>query len=203
MSVVIAFVLSGRSCGSPNDAIRTDSEAQQVLAEAQSLSEGPWTAWLDHRALEPVERENIARAAAMWKRLADYKPRSLAFAYGAGMSWLVVDEFAKAEPLLRQAVANAPQTLNPDTRQLLADTYYALSRTQLSLKKPQEAIDSASQAIKLQPRLPDYFWARASAYAEQREMAKAEADLRNALKLDPQHAKSQALLRFLESARNA
>jgi len=81
-------------------------------------------------------------------------------------------------------------TLVPESEEALL----SLAFTATTDGKTDVALDAASKLVALNPTAPDYWVTRAAAHLRASEWAKAEADLREALKLQPLAPRTRVLL---------
>lgn len=151
---------------------------------------------------DPITEEirlDAIRAAEIYQKLADYNKGRYAPPLGAGVCYRVIGEYDRARALLLEAMRRMPAKPTVDDTLALADIHYNLSRCYMASRDYKRALSEADLAVTLQPRVADYYWARASAQAEMKDTQSALSNLEAALKIDPNHRLSLALLKFLGS----
>ncbi len=169
----------------------------QMLVRARDLGAPAIEADENGDPISDDDRVNAIRAAEIYQKLADYNKSRYAPPLGAGVCYRVIGEFDRARALLLEALRRMPTTVSGDDVLALADIHFNLSRCYMASKDLQRALAEANLAVTLQPRVPDYYWARASAQVELKDFSEARKNLEFALKLEPEHRLSKALLKFL------
>ncbi len=141
-------------------ALGKKEEAGKALARAKSIA-----------AADAVSRSAAAVSPGAAAATAPGSPDPV-------LSLIEKGEFVKALSTVREQVKANPKALGPRALEV---------RILLLLKRPEEALKAAQAMVDLEPGSPDSVYARAACQMALEKLPEAEADLRQALKVQPRY----------------
>lgn len=179
--------------------IRNQATYQRVLDEAERLSRGPIERYDQDQELTEAERRDLREARLKFQGLIGFQPEVFALHFGLAKVEQALGEHAVAVPSFQQAVLLAPAVGPEAIRQTVAEAHGQTARSLIFLGEYSAAAEAAKAALDLYPEHPDYLHFLASAAVELGDPSYARELLEEALAIDPNHARSQRLLRFLDT----
>jgi tetratricopeptide (TPR) repeat protein len=184
--------------------IRSDSEYQDILVRARSLSEKPLVAFDAGQPLSNDELQNVRESAKLFEELSLYRPDKMAPPFGAARCHLMLGENQTAEEDFHQCIANVRNESNPqnfkNVSALEAEAHYFLGQCYILDHKYQQAKNETDIALTSRPNIPNYLIVRARAEIQLNELKQAEFDLQSVKVLDPKNPHVPMLLDFLSHA---
>jgi tetratricopeptide (TPR) repeat protein len=193
IAVIAVAVLSfSQVFRSPNK----DARYLTLLADATDRAKEPFQKFEDNEPLMPFDKEQVIKSAADGEEMLKLRPDSTQAAMIAGNSYMLLDQWDKAEDRLKIGLAVQPKNPTDADKKIIARNHYLLARTLTNRNKPEEAEQEATEAIKLD-EIADYHWARAQARVQLHKLQEAEEDCTQALTLAPGHPASMALLKYI------
>lgn len=153
-------------------------------------------------ALSAGDMEKLRTATPLFEELCVFEPKKIGPYVALGEIHYLLGEIPEAERSFRQAIDVAPLTGNdPKYAQLgVAAAQSGLAKSYLEDHDYRQALASANDSIKTEPNVPLYYFQRARVCIQLQMVKEAEADLKYAIKLQPDNAEFVRLLRFVEGA---
>jgi tetratricopeptide (TPR) repeat protein len=197
---------SAQSPSLPNGAGTAIVDASTYEAARARMSELALERMKAFDAGRPLSADDLAKvreASSILDRMVQFMPNVSGNYFFSAKAHRILGENAVAIERYRQCVFVAPNdaALRPQEAPLIkgaaAQANYELSGLLLQQNDRQGAFDAANDAVVAYPDTPDFLVARASALNELRRLPEAKRDLERALKVDPNHAAAQRLLRFV------
>lgn len=154
----------------------------------------------DGERLTNDEIEALKQTENLFESLLEYEPKDLALHFGAGQVAFALEKYAKAETLLSEAVALAPDVPDATVIQLAAQSSYYLSMSRVFLQDFEGARKAIEEALARDPQNANYLAQLGSVFVQMRKIGDAKIAVRMALSYNPDHAKAQSLMRLIERA---
>jgi tetratricopeptide (TPR) repeat protein len=177
-----------------------EEKAKALFDNAQLLSQPKLEKFdVANEPLSPEDRTDLLQAANDFEQAKVLLPTSYKGSFGAGFVYVALEDWGNAATNLQQALAMPP--VQPTTADLanMAQAHYLYARVLIATGKYADAEKQADAAVKFANDSPNYLWARASARVQLRKIEEAQEDLRKALSVQPDHAPSQSLLKFISN----
>ncbi len=182
--------------------INNPQEYLDVLREAGGLSVDPMSRYERSEKLSAEDVIKLRKAATLYDELERFKPKEMGPYVIGGRVHLALGEFSVAELQFKQAIDDVPVQDNTTStvvvHSLAADAHAYLAECYEEENKWKEALSEVQKAIALNANQPDYFYDRARAEIQLKQLRAAESDLKHVLTVDPLHARAASLLRFLQ-----
>jgi tetratricopeptide (TPR) repeat protein len=204
--------LSNRPAVAPNGIeMITNTETYETRSDqALEWSREPLAKFDRGEELTEVDKENLNKALKNYEAMGLFQPTAVEPAFQAGRIHFALDDPERAELVLNQAVLNGdgimqkPDTVKGSTvweatRLTIAEARYVRSLVFAQLGDYKKALFDANYAVNEVPSSPNYLSARASSYVQLGDIPNAIRDVKAALRLDPDHARSQQLAKLIDS----
>jgi len=197
VAIVIASIgCSGQGDPNPVPIIGDNNEYREVLAKADKESTDILQKISMDETLTSEDRTRLSKAASLWEGLIAYEPNKFSSYLALGMIYRGLDNPEVAERHFRQCLNLIPPSDDLAIVATVNEAHYQLSRALFDEKKYENAAAEASTAVQSDKDNPNYLTARASANIQLKNYDLAKADLKAALKLDPNHKRANSLIKL-------
>jgi tetratricopeptide (TPR) repeat protein len=178
--------------------ITSASEYVQRLKEVQKLSKQHLEDFDEGVELTEADKDDLRKSAVLFDRLIEVQPTNIAPYLGAGKTYQALGNEEAAIKRFQQGLATVQKDAPPAVLDTAIEMHYLFSKSLFNLRLYKEALAEINIAIKaFTLGSPIYLSQRASIYVQMRKYKEARIDLLKALEIDPQHKRSQSLLKFL------
>ena len=154
--------------------------------------------------LETKERETALQDAKIFDNMDIYRPDMAAGYFTAGLFYYLAGDSDTAQERLNQSLADSPLVNNIKTFEdkekveaVVADCHHMLSLIFFDHHDYAKAVEQADAAIEHLSKRESYYFARAQAEVQLKQIPAAKADIAKALKLNPNYLPATRLLGFL------
>ena len=210
VSLVLAVVmfLSNRPGKLPNGAnvVESDPQYNDALDQVARTSRPAVERFNTGQEIEPADRDIALADAKIMDSMDAYRPDMEAGYYTAGLMYYLAGDSDTAEQRLTQALMDSSLPSNLKTfddttkvEAVTADCHHILSLIAYGRHDYKKAIEEANLAIKHHDGREGYYFARAQAEVQLKQLAEAKADLTKSLKINPAYENSIRLLKFISS----
>lgn len=148
------------------------------------------------------ERTKLLRSALIFDGMADYQPTNITSYLGAAKCHLLLGQDDAAISRLMAGLKHMPENPNAVQKDSSVEARYLLSVAYFDKHDYPAALKWINEAISMFGSSPIYYSQRAAIFGELRQLDAEQADLELALKLDPHHEKSLALMKLVMQAQS-
>ncbi len=197
-----ALALCG--CGSSNSGdvpvLRSGTEYQQTLVEAQKLSQAHIEAFRNGEELDERAKSELKRARVLFQALLEYNSQNVAPVFGAAEIDNALGDLDSAARNYRQTINLMPANPSNSVIALVAEAHNQLANILILQNKYRDADVEASAAIQLVPNHAPYLATLASAKVQEGEKADAFRLCTKALSIDSTNSRASDILKLLQAA---
>ena len=206
IAIAVVMILSNRPGRLPNGANVVESDAQynDALDQVAKTSRPAVEKFNMGQEIEPADRDIALADAKIMDSMDAYRPDMEAGYYTAGLMYFLAGDSDTAEARLNQALLDSALPSNLKTfddttkvEAVTADCHHLLSLIAYGKHDYTKAIEEANLAIKHRDGREAYYFARAQAEVQLKQMSQARADLEKSLKINPAYLNSDRLLKFI------
>lgn len=201
-SVLAVLALALVGCGKPGkfwpEEVPGPNPTDTAMTEVEVLTSTALERY--HKGLPPTDEDAKAlrEAKAILAPVATEEQTDFRPLFLAGKVHKALGEDETALALFRKAVQFAPETMDPNLNWSIAEAHAEIADLTFRAGKFTEAEASAQQALLRFPENPNYLVLSAQAKLQLDKAEEAKEQLREALKLDPNHSMAGSLLRFAD-----
>lgn len=163
---------------------------------------------------EPIsddDKKSLEKAAQKYEAMNLYQPTAVEPHFLLAKVYQILEKNDRAEERIQQALVNADMVLQQAKQQnnqnridatnlTIAECQFVFSQLLALRGEYTEALNQIDAALKVAANSPDYLAQRASIYVQLEKIPEAVADLRDALALQPNHRRSIAIGKLIDSA---
>jgi tetratricopeptide (TPR) repeat protein len=183
------------------EAIQSVDEYQTTLKQADAI-------WKDRmikvdrgEKLTADDLQQLKKAEVLYERLGYFEPKTTGIGFAIGRIDVCFGEIGKAEDEFKQTIFNSKLDDNkkqgPAEESLVGETHYFLAECYEEQNVWPSALDESNQAIVINPDRPNYFYVRARAEVQLKQVPEADADLKKALDMDPTNEPAMTLYEMI------
>lgn len=177
--------------------IGTGGDYAKVLQEAERYSKDTLIKRAKGEPLNDQDREMLTLAAPQFQALVDFDPGQFAPRLALGQIYLELGDAERANDHLLYCLGNLPKEKSAEMKLVEAQCRYELANARFKVGNYEAAVTEIDQALAITNQDPNYYATRASVYLELKRTPEAEADVRKALKLNPEHRRAKSLAKLL------
>lgn len=200
----VALLAAVFGCGKKEGGPIIDAHtATERSKEAETLTEPAFAAISAGAKPSETELNNMRKALTIYEELAKFSPSTSSPYFLMGRIRVALDDNAKAEENFRQffAAVDSPDDLRgqkpEEVEQRKADAHFLLGTVLVKMKRADEALVEADQALKIRPDTLTFLIFRATCLAELGKKDEAKQQLFKTLQKYPTSTVAKALMKEL------
>ncbi len=194
-ATIAIAAMTAAGCGKSPDIpiIASGPEYKDVLAKAEKLSTGPIEKFEAGEALNSEDKNSLREAQKQFDGLIAFAPNNFGAYFGASRISAALGNKETAFAHMRKFIELAPQNPIPEIKRLLAEAHYYVGKSFEDQSEFELAKRNAERSVGYFRNNPNYLALLASCRLRENRGEEAHKLVDDALKLDPNHARSKQL----------